>query len=369
MKILYNHQIFKQEYGGISRYFVELANNLAKYKNKKVTIKINSPFFKNNYLSNINQDVFFSGLKVPNFKGSARLCSVMNSFITPILSKHYDPDLIHETYYNNISRNNARTKKIITVHDMTHERFPDLFTKKKDKTAEQKKIAVTEADHVICTSKNTQKDLVDILNIDIKKTSVIYHGFSLTTNKINKPQGREGRRPYLLYVGSRYGYKNFIRFSKAYAAPKIKNFFDLIIFGGGRLNDKELSLFDKLKIPRETIQQVNGDDAMLAGYYKYASLFVYPSLYEGFGIPPLEAMSYGCPVACSNTSSITEVVGQAAILFDPYSVDSMKDNIISILNNDKIKSSLMLKGFKQIESFSWKKCAIETYEVYKNVLI
>jgi glycosyltransferase involved in cell wall biosynthesis len=248
---------------------------------------------------------------------------------------------------------------------MIHELFPDQFPKK-DKTTQLKRIAVTEADHIICVSKNTQKDLVNIFNIDIKKTSIIYHGFSLTTAKINEPQSFH--RPYLLYVGSRNGYKNFIRFVKAYAAPKIKNYFDLVIFGGGRLSEKELSLFDKLKIPRDSLQQVNGDDAMLAGYYKNASLFVYPSLYEGFGIPPLEAMNYSCLVACSNTSCIPEIVGDAAILFDPYSIDSIRHNIISILYNDKIKSSLILKGLKQIKKFSWKKCASETYKVYENVL-
>jgi glycosyltransferase involved in cell wall biosynthesis len=365
MKILYNHQAFSQKYGGVSRYFAELANNITLHKNKKATVKINSLFFKTNYLSNINQKILFNGFKVPDFKGSARLCSIVNSFVSPILSKHYDPDIIHETYYNGISRNKTRAKKIITVYDMIHELFPGQFPKK-DKTTELKKFAVTEADHIICISKNTQKDLVNIFNIDIKKTSVIYLGFSLTSAKIDEP--RSFRRPYLLYVGSRNGYKNFIRFVKAYAAPKIKNSFDLVTFGGGRLNDQELSLFDKLKITRDSLQQVNGDDAMLAGYYKNASLFVYPSLYEGFGIPPLEAMNYGCPVACSNTSSIPEIVGRAAILFDPYSIDSMRDNIISILYNDKIKSSLILKGFNQIKNFSWKKCATETYKVYKNVL-
>ena len=365
MKILYNHQTFSQKYGGVSRYFVELANNITLYKNKKATVKINSSFFKTNYLSNINQKILFNGFKVPDFKGSARLCSIVNSFVSPILSKHYDPDIIHETYYNGISSNKTRAKKIITVHDMIHELFPDQFPKK-DKTTELKKFAMTEADHIICVSKNTQKDLVDIFNIDIKKTSVIYLGYSLTTAKINEPQGF--RRPYLLYVGSRNGYKNFIRLAKAYATPKIKNYFDLVMFGGGRLNDQELLLFDKLKIPRDSLQQINGDDAELAGYYKNASLFVYPSLYEGFGIPPLEAMNYGCPVACSNTSSIPEIVGNAAILFDPYSLVSMRDSIISILYNDKIKSSLILKGFKQIKNFSWKKCATETYKVYKNVL-
>jgi glycosyltransferase involved in cell wall biosynthesis len=365
MKILYNHQAFSQKYGGVSRYFVELANNMTLYKNKKVTVKINSAFFKTNYLSNINQKILFNGFKVPDFKGSARLCSIVNLFVSPILSKHYDPDIIHETYYNGISRNKTRAKKIITVYDMIHELFPDQFPKK-DKTTQLKRIAVTEADHIICISKNTQKDLVDIFNIDIKKTSVIHLGFSLTAAKINEPQGF--RRPYLLYVGSRNGYKNFIRFIKAYATPKIKNYFDLVMFGGGRLNDQELSLFDKLKVPRDSLQQVNGDDAVLAGYYKNASLFIYPSLYEGFGISPLEAMNYGCPVACSNTGSIPEIVGNAAILFDPYSIDAMRYNIISILYNDKIKSSLVLKGFKQIKNFSWKKCATETYKVYKNVL-
>jgi glycosyltransferase involved in cell wall biosynthesis len=366
MKILYNHQSFIQKYGGVSRYFVEVANNIALYKNKKVTVKINSPFFKNNYLSNINKEILFNGFKVPDFKGSARLCSVLNSFISPILSKYYDPDIIHDTYYNGISHKKTRAKKIITVYDMIHELFSDQ-PYKKDKATQLKKFAVTEADHVICISKNTQKDLVDIFNIDIKKTSVIYLGFSLTTSKINEP--RSVRRPYLLYVGSRnFDYKNFIRFVKAYAAPKIKNYFDLVMFGGGRLNFQELKLFDKLKISKDSLHQVNGDDATLAGYYKNASLFVYPSLYEGFGIPPLEAMNYGCPVACSNTSSISEIVGHAAILFDPYSVDSIRDNIISILYNDKIKSSLILEGLKQIKNFSWKKCATETFKVYKNVL-
>ena len=365
MKILYNYQAFNQKYGGVSRYFVELANNIILYKNKKVTVKINSPFFKNNYLGNINQKILFNGFKFPDFKGSARLCSIVNSCVSPILSKHYEPDIIHETYYNGIIRTKTGTKKIITVYDMIHELFPDQFPKK-DKTSELKKFAVTKADHIICISKNTQKDLVDIFNIDIKKTSVIYLGFSLTTAKINEPQGF--RKPYLLYVGSRNGYKNFIRFVKAYAAPKIKNSFNLVMFGGGRLNDQELSLFDKLKIPRDSLQQVSGDDAELAGYYKNASLFIYPSLYEGFGIPPLEAMNFGCPVACSNTSSIPEIVGNAAILFNPYSVDSMRDSIISILYNDKIKSSLILKGFKQVKKFSWKKCATETYKVYKNLL-
>ena len=365
MKILYNHQIFHLKYGGIARYHIELANNLALYKNKEVTIKINSPFFKTNSLSNINRNILFSGFKVPDFKGSGRLCLIMNSFLSPILSKHYDPNIIHNTYYNAAKYNTRHAKKIITVYDMIHELFPDQFAKE-DKTTELKKFAVADADHIICISNNTQKDLIKFFNVNINKTSVIHLGFSFGTKEIKNPE--KTNKPYLLYVGSRTGYKNFIRFIEAYSAPKIKNFFDLIIFGSNKLNNEEISLFNRLQIPKENFKQVNGDDTVLAGYYKNASLFVYPSLYEGFGLPPLEAMHHGCPVVCSNAGSIPEVVGNAALLFDPYSVESIRDTITSVVYDDKLRLSLTLKGFKQVKKFSWEKCARETYKVYKEVL-
>ena len=365
MKILYKHQIFHLKYGGISRYFIELANNIASYKNKEATVKIISPFFKNNYLSNKNLKFLFSGLKVPDFKGSARLCLMMNSFLSPILSKNYDPNIIHDTYYNTVKNNTKHTKKIITVFDMIHELFPDQFSKK-DNTTELKKFAVAEADHIICISNNTQKDLIKFFNVDVKKTSVIHLGFSFRLKEIKKPE--KTNKPYLLYVGARNGYKNFTKFIEAYSAPKIKDFYDLVIFGGSRLNEKEIAMFERLQISKKSLKEINGDDATLAGYYKNASLFVYPSLYEGFGIPPLEAMHHGCPVVCSNTSSVPEVVGNAALLFDPYSVESIRNNIISVLYDNKLRLSLISKGFEQVKKFSWEKCARETYKVYKEVL-
>jgi glycosyltransferase involved in cell wall biosynthesis len=365
MKILYNHQIFLQKFGGVARYFVELANNIALYKNKETTVKIISPFFKTDYLQNINQKILFNGLRVSDFKGSVRLCSIMNSLLSPILSKRYAPNIIHDTYYNAVKFNNGHIKKIITVHDMIHELFPDQFPKE-NKTTKLKKFAVAEADHVICVSKNTQKDLINFYDVDINKTSVIHHGFSFRTREIKKPL--KTTRPYLLYVGSRDGYKNFTRFVEAYSASKIKNFFDLVIFGGEKLNEKEIAIFDRLQISKKSLIEANGDDATLAGYYKNASLFVYPSLYEGFGIPPLEAMHFGCPVVCSNAGSIPEVVGNAALLFDPYSVESIRNSIISVLYNDKLKLSLTSRGFKQLINFSWEKCAKETYKIYEEVL-
>ena len=118
MKILYNHQIFLSKYGGASRYFVELANNISLNEDKDATVKIISPFFKTEYLSSNNQNFFFSGMKIPDFKGSSKLCSILNTFLSPILSKYYNPNIIHDTYYRAVKHNTGHIKKIITVHDM-----------------------------------------------------------------------------------------------------------------------------------------------------------------------------------------------------------------------------------------------------------
>ncbi len=367
MKIAYKHQIFSaQRFGGISRYFVELAKNISLLKKNEDMVKIISPLHINNYLTNEINKVSIQGIRSPDFRGSSSVCSIVNSFFSPILIRNFEPDLIHETYYNSITKNTSRAKKIITVFDMVHEIFLEQFSKK-DNTTEEKKIAIQEADHIICISENTQKDLVRILDVDINKTSVIHLGYSLSETK-TKFQVKNDR-PYLLYVGGRDGYKNFSRFVQAYANSKeIMNSFDIVMFGSKNFTNEEIKIFEKLNIRKENIKAVDGDDTKLANYYRNAELFVYPSLYEGFGIPPLEAMSYGCPVICSNTSSIPEIVGDAAILFDPYSLESISNSIETVLSNNELRSTLISKGFEQIRKFSWEKCAKETFDVYKKIL-
>ena len=113
--------------------------------------------------------------------------------------------------------------------------------------------------------------------------------------------------------------------------------------------------------------QVNGNDEVLATFYKNASLFIYPSLYEGFGIPLLEAMYFGCPVAASNTSSIPEVVGAAGEYFNPYSVESISLAMNKILFDETYRNLLIERGYKREKQFSWDKCAQETYRVYKQL--
>ncbi|MFT7460160.1 MAG: glycosyltransferase involved in cell wall biosynthesis [Planctomycetota bacterium] len=365
MKVAFDHQIFLQEYGGISRYFVELAKNIPKVSEDKSHVNIIAPLYTNEYLACSLEQVSAWGMRVPNIPGTKRIIRKANEQISSVVLNQFRPGLIHETYYAKKVLGPEGTKRVITVYDMIHELFPQFFPKS-DRTSQIKKIAIDRADHVICISENTRNDLVNILGVDRNRTSVIYLGFALSATK---ESFLKQRKPFLLYVGSRGGYKNFEGLVKAYAnSPRLVDYVDLVCFGGGSFKADELSLLEKLKLPEGCTSQVTGGDELLAQYYGNATLFVYPSLYEGFGIPPLEAMSYGCAVACSNTSSMPEVVDDSAVLFDPHSSDSMVCALEKIVFDSEERETLVANGYQRIQRFSWKKCTKETYDVYKKVL-
>lgn len=154
---------------------------------------------------------------------------------------------------------------------------------------------------------------------------------------------KEYHKPYILYVGSNYPHKNLKR----------------LIFAFKKLNlDYELVLITDFV-----------SDEKLNKLYRNASLFVFPSLIEGFGLPPLEAMARGVPVACSNTGSLPEILGEAAVYFNPLDIDDMVEKIKKTLSNDRAKKDLIEKGFEQIKKYNWGKMAKETLEVYKNIVI
>ena len=276
------------------------------------------------------------------------------------------PDLVHETYYASKPAMTPGYKRVLTVYDMIHELFPAEFPAN-DRTPIDKASAVARADHIICISEHTRRDLIRILGVPHEKTSVIHLGISLS------PTGTRGDlpvcRPFLLYVGARGGYKNFACLLRAYAASgRLLKEFDLLAFGGGPINTKEAEFIRQLSIPPENVRQVQGGDDVLEVLYRRAAAFVYPSLYEGFGLPPLEAMSFDCPVICSNASSIPEVVGNAALLFDPLSAEALGQAIAVVLDDAGLRQALIAKGRARINHFSWEKCAQLTMTVYERVL-
>lgn len=366
MRIAYDYQIFgEQKYGGVSRYFFELANNIAKIPDADVGVV--SPIYVNAYLAAASNHLHVSGRKIPQIRYTGRIFRAINQLLASSRLKQFQPDLVHETYYSKKRCAPAGSKVVLTVFDMIHERFPECFAPW-DSTFKAKGIAIERADHVICISEQTRKDLIELRGTDSAKISVARLGFSLTRSPPVRDE-QKAERPYLLYVGSRGGYKNFEGLLRAYAAkPELQHAYDLVAFGGGALNAKERRFMGQLGIRADQVRQISGDDAVLAGLYRQAALFVYPSIYEGFGLPPLEAMSFDCPVVCSNASSIPEVVGDAAELFDPYLSDALEASIERVLNDTALRQTLIMRGRKRIKLFSWERCAQQTMNVYRDIL-
>jgi glycosyltransferase involved in cell wall biosynthesis len=371
IKIAYDPLIFSgQIYGGISRYFCEIASRISNFTANGTSVNVVAPMYKNEYLDELPKSLV-RGFKSPF---SSNLMSQQQrafSFILgDLILRYLSPNIIHETYYFRWSLGPKKAIRVLTIYDMIHEKFKSQFPMS-DKTSNYKALAAERADHIICISEATKKDVIKILGVKPDKISVIHLGFDLMINSKNVSSIPDELliKPYLLYVGLRGGYKNFDMLVRAYASSYIlKGKFNLICFGGGKFSRDELALFEELEICNEQVFQFSGDDNFLANFYKKALIFVYPSLYEGFGIPPLEAMAYDCPVACSNTSSIPEVVADAGIYFDPTNINDMRDKIETLAGSSTLRNSLIKAGKLRLRNFSWDKCADETFKVYKKLV-
>jgi Glycosyltransferase len=364
MKILYDYQAFSmQKYGGISRYFIELNNRLNKQENCETIIL--APFFINLFLNSNNGKNVIGNL-IPVLPKTKKLREFANHFTSNLLITKLNVDIYHETYYSRLPLRRLKgIKYVATVYDMIHEKFASSF-KDSYQVSKAKKRSVQDADLVFCISENTKQDLIDIFNVDKSKVIVTYLGWecacfgSKTNEKIVDSE-------YILYVGVRDGYKNFDRLLDAYAnIDKIRNNFKLIAFGPDVFTKTELNKIDSLRL-NDRVICLRGNNSLLMRLYESASVFVYPSLYEGFGIPPLEAMSNNCPVICSNTSSLPEVVGNAAELFDPYEIESISSSMIKVLFNSARRKELIKRGKEQVKLFSWNNCAVQTLKGYRSL--
>ncbi len=353
-----------QRYGGISRYIIEMMTRIGSMNG--INVKILSPFYINKYLRNVDKKLV-KGVNIPIIPKTNKIFRCLNTVVSKIELNRNIPHILHETYYNRYDIAPTETKKVITVYDMIDELFPKN-SKSDSRIAIVKIIAIQRADHIICISEKTKKDLIEILNVESSRISVIYLGYAKKQTLLN---GKEINidSPFILYVGMREGYKNFERLLKAYIRNnQLHNNYKLVCFGGpkfGRNYYKELMCSKNIE---NNILHISGSDIILEQLYKKATVFVYPSLYEGFGIPPLEAMNNGCPVICSDQGAIPEIVGEAAEYFNPYEVDSISNAIESVLNDSGRLKHLKNIGYERIKKYSWEKCANETYGVYKHLL-
>ncbi len=365
MKVAYDYQVFSwAKYGGISRYIYEIASRTI--NSPDFDASIFAGLYVNEYLKKCDSE-FVKGWQIPLISKSAKIVSAINAKLSKGWLADYNPDIVHETYYSYRRIAPKRSKTVVTVYDMLHEKFGHTMKKKDREFSVVKAAAIKRADSVICISENTKKDLMELLDIDPDKISTIHLGYSLQNNFLHC-YPKQIKHPYILYVGERrLEYKNFNRLLQAYASSKLlKDNFKLVCFGSKSFSSAEISIIHNLGLIDKIIY-ISGDDTVLSSLYTHASALVYPSLYEGFGLPLLEAMSYGCPVVCSNTSSIPEVVSDAGKYFEPSEIDSISSALETVIFDDTKRQKLIIKGKERVKSFSWEMCAKQTQLVYKSL--
>lgn len=378
MKVLYDYQAFHQKFGGVPNIFVQLIKNLPQEVNYEIAItESDNVHLKESGLLNIPvmQDPPNRFIINKQFRGQYRLYNIYSRFfpshtsygrnrlmsISKLKEGYYD--IFHPTYFDDyfLPYLNGRPF-VLTIHDMIAEKFPD----KTDKQNVWKRELVKKAAHVVAISETTKNDIMDILGVPSNKISVIYHAVPDVSENNESPMVN-GK--YILYVGNRVGYKNFIPMVKE-MAPVLMNHQELILVcTGGAFSDNEVKLFNELGLS-DRIKHIHPSDCELRNLYKNALCFVYPSLYEGFGIPILEAWNSDCPVLLNNKSCFPEIANDAAIYFN---LDSEHSNLQTVMEDflimpSKEIDSLKKKQRERLSFYSWKKSAQQLYNVYQSVL-
>ncbi len=282
-------------------------------------------------------------------------------------------DITH--FFNYIVPPRIEGHVIDTIHDMCYQLYPEtLDPKNLKRITHDIDYSIDRSDLLIAVSENTKQDIINLLNVPSSKIHVIYNGVTpmASKNKLEEVQQRFSfTHPYILYVGNLEPRKNIERLVLAYAKLKKEiNIPHQLVLAG-----QKGWLYDT--IFQTVLSKGLQDDVIFTGYisesekaalYTNASLFAYPSLYEGFGIPILEAMSAGIPVVCSNTSSMPEVAGEAALFVNPLDVDDIASGMFSLLSDEALRATKIALGKIQTTKFSWDKSAEDLGNLYRSMM-
>ncbi len=369
MKILHDFQIFfVQIRGGVSRYHIELTDELIKEgveTERFILFPINRYYNDRKRISNTIREKIYRKFVFSRFNRKLYLLNQKKT-ISRIRRKKYD--IVHMTWTDPylFDAGIEITKIVVTIHDMIHELLLDRSEDIKDEIY-RKKRAIFESDGIIAISENTKADILRLYpDINEKKIRVIYHG----TNHLPKPlknEQIEDMGKYLLYVGVRDAYKRGMWFAKEVSGLLQEKDLKLLFVGGRSFSDEETDLINKCGIA-DRVLQLDLSDGELAYAYRNAVCFVYPTLYEGFGFPILEAFDNGCPVVCTRSSSLPEVGGDAAVYFDADDADTMREKISVFCDEPSVREMCVKKGFDRTKNFTWEKTAEETADFYREVL-
>lgn len=374
MKIGIDCRLFSSTFTGIGRYTHELVDHYIDLNNKldkphQLVLFFNKPEFKK-FKAVENVKKVLVDAKHYSFAEQTKFLFKLNKEKLDIVHfPHFNVPIFYRRPY------------VVTIHDLTLNFFPgQKMTKFYHRFAYNLTIknATRRAKKIIAISKNTKNDLIEILNIDPKKIEIVYNGiderFKLIqdTSKFKKTLKKyKISKQFLLYTGVWRNHKNLPRLLKAFKMLKEEKNLDLqlVITGKEDPHYPEVKkTVKKLNITEDIIFPGLVDDEELIQLYNAAFIFVFPSLYEGFGLPPLESMRCGTPVAASNISSIPEVCGEEnAIYFDPYSATDIAEKIYSLYIDTAKQAELVEKGIKHSAKLSWTTTAEQTFKLITNV--
>ena len=362
MKIGIDARLYGTKHRGLGRYVQKLVDGVVKADTKNQYVLF---FTKDNIKEFKTQNS-----KVKTVEVNARWYSLKEQSVVPKIIKKEKLDLMHFPHFNVPFSFNDRY--IVTIHDLIIDHFPDSRATNlpkwqyKIKLSAYKKIlshAVKKAEKIIVPSKFVKTDLMSLYQVSEEKIEVTYEGYFLEDDHESVDIKRfQINKPYLLYVGAAYPHKNLERLINVFNTINKSDKYQLVFVG------KVDKFYQKLK------DAVKNKDIIFTGFvsegelkslYQNALINVFPSLYEGFGLPPIEAQAHRLPVVSSNRSSMPEVLSDSVIYFNPEDESDMVNKITKVLNNDKIRQDLIKKGLENIKKFSWDKMVDETIKLYK----
>lgn len=313
MKILFDHQKFSmQKYGGITKYFCELMERIPQNHEFELSVLSSDNYYLKQAGSTFNKPNL---LPSQDFKGKNFLKNRIygiNEIYSKYCIKYNEYDLFHPTYYDDYFLKSLKKPFVITVHDLIHFKFQHSYFKDHSVRDQMEKI-IKKATRIISISEHTKNDICQIINIQPDKIDVIHHGFNQSETSV-RGDNRWGE--YILYVGERNYYKNFTYFIEAVQPLLARNKTMKVICVGPALTKEESSILISLGIFDQVVA-MHVDNATLSDLYFHAQVFVYPSLYEGFGLPILEAFANDCPVCLSDASCFPEIAAMPAVTLTP----------------------------------------------------
>lgn len=362
LPVTFSHDIFtSQTVGGISRYFVELALALA---TRGDDVEIAAGRHRNQHLHALQSDAppWIKGRYEVPTKLPAQLLRLRNEAWAAASAR--PRGIFHRTYYPLLDLMGDRRPLVTTVHDMVWELFAGE-ARSFAINSRLKRRAVDRADLIITPTEATKRDLCRLWSVPEARVHVVNHGFTSPS-----PPPDDGRhlldgRPYVLFVGRRGGYKNFANFLKGYAQSALPGRgVSLLCFGGGDFGPADHALLAETGMG-DHVTWLGGDDETMMRAYRDALLFVYPSRCEGFGLPVLEAMAVGCPVAiAAEDAALVEVAGGAALTYDADDPAATAHLLETMLDDGALRDGLMARGRARIGDFGWDRCASQTASLY-----